>query len=313
MRGWCLLFAAAGTLVWSNLALAAAPTTDGSSNEQNGTRLQRKEAMVTSKKSGKSSHDLSTKNNKVKANRGSFKITENELPRPRDRVFFSYNYYDAFKPQYFVGANVSGDFQQTNFAVAPPFTVNSSGAMGGLFGGALFPVPNTNISIGPRLGWEGGFLQGGIVAPPASPFTYKVTTNSMFYQEAMVKIPVPLFADPRSPPVSPGYPPALLFPFVTASAGVAEVHTEVKGTLGAFSVVDSGYRPGITLTAGLGVPVDGLWRYLTAFNPAPSDFDSIDLLVQWRGTMTTATVNIPGAVPQAYWVNGIEFGIQLRY
>src|SRR5271154_6939626 len=110
MRGWCFLFAAAGTLVWSNLALAAAPTTDGSSHEQNSTRLQRKEAMVTSKKPGKSSQTSSAKN-KAKANRGAFKITENEAPMPRDRVFFSYNYYDASRPQYFVGANISGVFQ----------------------------------------------------------------------------------------------------------------------------------------------------------------------------------------------------------
>jgi hypothetical protein len=104
-------------------------------------------------------------------------------------LFLSYNYYDALKPQYFVGANISGDFQQTTFSVAPPFTVNGSGAMGGIFGGVLLPVPNTNILFGPRVGWQGGNISGSIVAPPASPFTYQVTTNSMFYQEAMVEIP----------------------------------------------------------------------------------------------------------------------------
>jgi hypothetical protein len=178
--------------------------------------------------------------------------------------------------------------------------------MGGLFGGVLIPVPNTNIFMGPRLGWQGGNISGSIVAPPASPFTYKVTTNSIFYQEAMVEIPFfqdlyhRLYDEPPAQKLA--YPPNLFLPFVTASAGIAEVHTDVKGTLGGFSVTDGGYRPGITLTTGLGVPVGVVMNGAT-----------VDVFVQWRGTMTTATVNIPGSVPQVYWVNGIDFGVQFRY
>jgi hypothetical protein len=307
MRRWSFLFAAAGTLVWSNLALAAAPITDTSGNASNPARLQRKEAMVTSKKPGKASQSSSTMN-KAKANPGAFKITENESPLPRDRVFLSYDYFDHMSaPQYFVGADVAGAFQQTNFLVAPPFNVNGSGAMGGVFGGVLIPVPNTNVLMGPRIGWQGGNINGTIVAPPASPFTYTVRTNSVFYQDAMFKVLFPQLYNliphaplPAAAPLT--YPPNFLFPFITASVGVAEVHTDVKGTLGAFQVGAGDYRPGVTFTTGVGVPVGFV-----------GDGVAAEVFVQWRGTMSTASVNIPAPVANTYWINGVDFGVQFRY
>lgn len=187
MRRWRFLLAAACTLVWSNLALAAAPTTDNSSNDNTGTRLQRKEAMVTSNKSKKQTNNKgggirSTKGtvhvtNTTIRNNAAFKIDDNEAPRPQDRLFLPYNYYNQNTPQYFVGGNVTGLFQRTNFSVVPPFNVDGSGAMGGVFGGVLIPLPNTNVLIGPRFGWEGGDINGNTVAPAASQFTY--TTDKL--------------------------------------------------------------------------------------------------------------------------------------
>jgi hypothetical protein len=96
---------------------------------------------------------------------------------------------------------------------------------------------------------------------------------------------------------------------VTASAGVAEVHTTTRGTLGPFSVTDGGYNPGITLTTGIGVPIT---RELPGFERTFLG-GSAAVFVQWRGTVTTASVNIPGAVPQSLWIQGVDIGLQIHY
>jgi hypothetical protein len=76
----------------------------------------------------------------------------------------------------------------------------------------------------------------------------------------------------------------------------------VKGTLGAFSAIDGGYRPGITFTSSIGVPLGFIGNGVAA-----------DLFVQWRGTMTTATVYIPGPVPTAFWIERINIGMDFRW
>jgi hypothetical protein len=82
--------------------------------------------------------------------------------------------------QPFVGVNVGGGFQNTNFSVDPQFNTNGSGVVGGGFGGVLFPIPNTTAMAGFRIGGEGGNVTGDIRMPAASPrFNYTVTTNWM--------------------------------------------------------------------------------------------------------------------------------------
>jgi hypothetical protein len=181
--------------------------------------------------------------------------------------------------QPFVGFNIGGGFQNTNFSVTPPFNVNTNGVIGGGFGGVLFPIPNTNAQLGFRVGGEGSNISGTIVAPPASPsFTYKVRATSMFYEEMMVQAASGDFVS-----VMLNLSDNQLIWRI--SAGIAEMNTSVKGTSGMFSVTDSAVRPGVTFTVGVGVPV--------AVFPNGT---GIDLFTQYRGTQWVGTVNIPGAV-----------------
>jgi hypothetical protein len=240
---------------------------------------------------------------------GNFKISENEGPLPPNRVFFTSNYYrGGVGPEVFVGVSVTAAIEQTNFAVSEPFNVNGSGVMGGIFGGVLLPVPNTNILMGPRVGWEGGNING---SKEAIPFTYFVTTNSMFFQEALVKVPFrsPFeFYSDNANHLSLNDISPYLDPYITASAGIAEVHEVVKGTSGAFSVTSSVFSPAITFTVGGGVPIA---RELFGFEKIFLGGNA-DIVVQWRGTLATGTVNIPGAVPQAYFINAIEGGLVIH-
>jgi hypothetical protein len=203
--------------------------------------------------------------------------------------------------QPFVGLNIGGGFQNTNFSVAPPFTVNSNGVTGGGFGGVLFPVPNTNAQFGFRFGGEGGNITGNIVTPPASPtFKYTVKTDAVIYQEAMFKIAVNESPVPQDRVfLNYNYFQGLS---VTGSVGVAESHSSVNGTAGAFSVTDSGWRPGITFTAGIGVPV------ATLPNGAV-----VDLFAQYRGIQWISTVNIPGAVNIGSFTNEVDVGATVHF
>ena len=206
--------------------------------------------------------------------------------------------------QPFVGFNVGGGFENTNFAVTPSFNVNSSGVISGGFAGVLFPVPNTNTLLGLRLGAEGGNLTGSIGMPAASPsFTYSVNTTWMAYQEMMVRVPVTSafkIADNESP--RPQDRKFFDYNYFTGSVGIAESGTSVKGTSGTFSVTDNAVRTGLTFTAGVGVPVVTLYNGTT-----------VDLFAQYRGTQWISTVNIPGAVPIASYTNEISGGFVFRF
>ena len=197
--------------------------------------------------------------------------------------------------QPFVGGYFGGGFQNTNFTVNPPFNVNSSGFLGGGFGGVLLPVPNTNVLIGPRLGIQGSNITGSITSPAASPaFNYSVTTNWTAYEEALIKVQpgwtgeqADLYSA-RINNVGLGF---------TGSVGVAESGTSVKGTSGTFSVTDNAVRTGITFTAGFTVPV----------------YSSIDLFAQYRGIQWISNVAIPGAVPIGSYTNEVDLGLQFRF
>jgi hypothetical protein len=211
--------------------------------------------------------------------------------------------------QPFVGFNIGGGFQGTNFSVDPQFNVNGSGVTGGGFGGVLLPVPNTNVQIGPRFGVQGSNITGSIASPAASPlFTYTVRTDWMAYQEAIVRIPVGgafKIAENESPlPQDRAYFSYNYYdkvPHVTGSVGVAESGTSVKGVSGMFSVTDNAVRTGITFTAGFDVPV--------AILP---NGNSIDLFTQYRGIQWIGTVNIPGAVNIGSFTNEVDVGVTLH-
>jgi hypothetical protein len=201
--------------------------------------------------------------------------------------------------QPFVGGNVGGGFQNTNFSVSDTgFNVSGSGVMGGGFGGVLLPIPNTNAQAGFRIGGEGGNITGDIRMPAVSPtFNYTVKADAVLYQEAIVRVPINRQISSTDPYDLGPY----LDPYLTGSVGVAESHTSVNGTAGTFSVTDSGWRPGITFTAGVAAPVARL----------PGGV--VDLIVQYRGTQFIGTFNIPGAVNIGSFTNEVDLGLQWRF
>ena len=206
--------------------------------------------------------------------------------------------------QPFAGVNVSGGFQNTNFSVSDTeFNVNGSGVMGGGFAGVLLPIPNTNALAGLRVGGQGGNITGDIRMPAPSPtFNYTVKTDATLYQEAVVSIPASkitsfLLNVAYDVPLAPKWD----FAF-GASVGVAESHTSVNGTAGAFSVTDSGWRPGITFTAGVAKPVAIL-----------ANGAVVDLFAQYRGTQFISTVNVPGAVNIGSFTNEVDGGITVHF
>jgi hypothetical protein len=223
--------------------------------------------------------------------------------RPQDQVMMGPGpIFPGAQP--FVGVNFSGDFQTTNFTFSDTgFNVNGSGVMGGGFAGVLLPIPNTNALAGFRVGGQGGNITGDIKMPASSPtFNYTVKTDATLYQEAVVSIPASsitsfLLNVAYDVPLAPKWD----FAF-GASVGVAESHTSVNGTAGAFSVTDSGWRPGITFTAGVAKPVAIL-----------ANGGVVDLFVQYRGTQFISTVNVPGGVNIGSFTNEVDGGITVHF
>ncbi len=183
----------------------------------------------------------------------------------------------------------------TSFSVAPPFDVTGSGLVYGLNAGLLVDIPGTIFSVGPRIGWLGGQMPGSTANPVASPtFIYDVKTLWTFYQEAVVQVPLNFGNTMQS---------SQLFPFITASAGIAEVKTQVTGTSGGFQVTDSATRTGFTFTAGIGMPINQ-----TIFG------QPVDIYAQWREVLTgSRNVNIPGAVPDNYSNRTFKIGGRIRF
>jgi hypothetical protein len=202
--------------------------------------------------------------------------------------------------QPFVGLNIGGAFQSTNFSVDPPFSTNGSGVIGGGFGGVLFPLANTNVQLGFRVGGEGSNITGDIRMPAASPtFTYKVQTNWIVYQEAALKIGEILEVDPRARGAFSREGGGL---FALFAAGVAESGTSVKGTSGMFSVTDNAVRSGMTFSAGAGIPLFMLANGV-----------GIDGLIQYRGILWSSTANIPGRVDIGSFTNELTAGLMVRF
>jgi hypothetical protein len=229
--------------------------------------------------------------------------------RPQDQVMMGPGpIFPGAQP--FVGINVSGGFQNTNFSVSDTgFNVNGSGVMGGGFVGVLLPIPNTNALAGFRVGGQGGNVTGDIRMPALSPtFNYTVRTEWMAYQEAMVRIPVSGFK--IAPNESPLPRDRVFFtydyfnqlPHLTGSVGVAESGTSVKGTSGMFSVTDNAVRTGITFTVGAEWPVATL-----------PNGGVVDLFAQYRGTQFISTVSVPGGVNIGSFTNQVDIGATVHF
>jgi hypothetical protein len=136
--------------------------------------------------------------------------------------------------------------------------------------------------------------------PALSPrFNYTVKTDATLYQEAVISIPA-LSLAPRF--VFVGTALEILDLNARLSAGVAESHTSVNGTAGAFSVTDSNWRPGITFTAGVAKPIAIL-----------ANGGVVDLFAQYRGTQFISTVNIPGGVNIGSFTNEVDVGVTLNF
>jgi hypothetical protein len=116
--------------------------------------------------------------------RGSFKISENESPRPTDRVFFTYNYFNNLFPDSNSGTNVhreSFGFEKTfldgnaSFGMRLPFIqfqdrndVNAeAGDLSFIFKYAFINTPTTAVSTGLVISMPTGTL----------PFGFDVATN----------------------------------------------------------------------------------------------------------------------------------------
>jgi hypothetical protein len=200
----------------------------------------------------------------------------------------------------FIGVEVGGGWSNANFAVAPPFNVTGSSFIGGINGGVLIDIPGTNFSVGPRIGWQGGNMSGSTFYPPTG-FTYAVDNRSVFYQDLMGQIRVQPFGI-----ITPNRYPGLNFSdvFLRGSVGIAEVHTQVTGTSGAFQVTDSVTRTGFTGTVGIGVPISA--AFLGGNLDAYTQYRFIDV--------PSTTVSIPGLVQiDDRWVQSIAFGVAFRY
>jgi hypothetical protein len=197
--------------------------------------------------------------------------------------------------QWFIGGEIGGGFGTTTFNVMPSFDINSGGFIYGVNGGFLVPLPmNNGLQVGVRAGLLGGPMTGGISGPVASPrFEYDVKDRWQGYIEALIR-------EEAASPAS--WLPPFRTAFFTASAGVAEVNTQVNGRMGNFSVTDTMTRPGFTFSVGAGMPV-------TDINGHP-----VDVTLQYRGTyVPSGTVNIPGSVGTSAWANAITLGSGIRY
>lgn len=197
--------------------------------------------------------------------------------------------------QAYVGVEAGAGWNNTGFNVTPPFNVMGSGFVYGLNAGLLIEIPGTIFSVGPRIGWQGGQTAGNTANPVASPtFIYDVKTLWTFYQEAVVQVPINFSNTMQS---------SQLFPFLTASLGLAETKTQVTGTSGAFQVSDSTIRTGLTFSGGVGMPVN-----------VPNLGGPMDVYVQYRKfVFGDGDVNIPGKVTTSYVQQSVNIGARFRF
>lgn len=191
----------------------------------------------------------------------------------------------------FVGVEIGGGGSKTNFDVAPPFDVNGSRFIIGVNGGVLIDIPGTTFSVGPRVGFLGGFGSGSTSNPAASPgFTYKVEMPWMVFYEGQIGTWIynPLNNDPFGTTPQEGRAPLFFY----GSFCAATTKTTVTGTTPGFTVTDSATRSGLTASIGIGIPLTdsamltGQFRYInspnsTVYIPGAVAIDGN----QWIGTI----------------------------
>ncbi len=198
----------------------------------------------------------------------------------------------------FIAFEAGGTWLNPNFEVSPPFGVQSSGFVGGINGGVLVEIPETHYFVGMRLGWQGSNTSGTTSAPIASPFfDYTVKARSIFYQELMLQIPINIGAvEPKQ------FPRA--YPFITASAGIAEAQTQFTGTSGAFQVTDSVTQTGFTGTVGIGMPINQTFLG-----------GAVDVYAQYRLiVLPDTTVSSPGRVHvSSYKPQSVTLGFRYQW
>ena len=192
----------------------------------------------------------------------------------------------------FVALAVGGGRSKTNFDVEPPVNFNGTGFVFDINGGVLFNLPGTPISIGPRIGWQGSNISGSIENPPTG-FLYDVRRSSTFYQEALLQFSI-----------NPGNStrPPTMFPFVTASAGIAEFKLQFTGTSGAFQVTDSPANTGFTGTIGFGMPI---------YQTLPDG--TLAVFTEARFIKTDAFVKLPGRFQTNYQSTSVTAGFRYQW
>ncbi|MBI3705926.1 MAG: outer membrane beta-barrel protein [Rhizobiales bacterium] len=195
----------------------------------------------------------------------------------------------------FVSVGVGGGWSTTTFVVTPSFDVNGTSLIFDINAGLLIDIPGTIFSVGPRFGWQGGNVSGSTANQPASPtFMYDVKRLWAFYQEALVQVPINLGNSTGSP---------LMFPYVTASAGIAEVKLQFTGTSGAFQVTDSPTSTGFTGSVGFGIPI-----YQASPDGALAVFGEARVI-----KTNSVDVTLPGRFKTDYQSSSVTMGFRYQW
>jgi hypothetical protein len=195
----------------------------------------------------------------------------------------------------YVSVGVGGGTSSTTFVVTPSFDVTGTSLIFDINAGLLIDIPGTIFSVGPRIGWLGGNVTGSTANQPASPgFLYDVKRVWAFYQEALVQVPINLGNSTRTP---------LMFPYVTASAGIAEVKLQFTGTSGAFQVTDSPTSTGFTGSIGFGIPI---------YQASPDG--TLAFIAEARTIRTNSfDVTLPGRFKSNYQTNSVTAGFRYQW
>jgi hypothetical protein len=197
-----------------------------------------------------------------------------------------YSVGTLFRP--FVGIEGGIVGGKTNFDTNPPFSVNDTGGVFGVFGGLQVPIAGTPSAVGVKLGWLGGNTAGTTSNPAASrDFAYSTSLSnawevSAFYEHYWNPAwRTSLFGNYSSISYGSGTNALLDALKSGASVGVTSVSTSVKATSGGLNFNDTFTRTGFVASVWVGAQVS-------------QDFALTGQLKYIY--VPTQVINVPGAV-----------------
>jgi hypothetical protein len=167
------------------------------------------------------------------------------------------------------GGQVGYGGGSTRFDVTPSFDVNGSGFAWGVNGMALVGIPNTGLSVGPRISYFGGNM-GGSTYYPFSGGTYTVTNKGMAAAE---------FVAQYSSYATRGTA-------LRAYFGAIDTRTQTEyGVVRTFPTYGYDTASNVGFTTGVGISA-----------PLPQLYDGLSITGDLRYIGVTNNINIPGAV-----------------